>query len=878
MAGSAIKAGETFVEFFLEKTKMLRDLRSVEGQLKSVGKSVSNVGLKFAAVGAAAATALVPAVKVFASFEEQMSAVEAVTGATEAEMMKLEATARNLGATTAASAREAAEGMVFLGMAGFETGEIIDAIPSVLNLKLAGGPDLGLGQAADIASDVSSAFGLLAKDINRVSDVMAAASAASNTSIQQLGEGFQFAGPAGKAAGQEIEGVTAALGILANSGIKSSKAGRNLAIVLRQLSNVEVQRMLGEMGVAAADANGNFRDLEDVIADLKGPLELKSEVERVQFLTKAFGEGAKAAQILVESSDGLKSLRTDLDNAAGAAEKMAKIRSNNLLGDIRLLISAMSEAAITAIKPMSDELRGLVQSFTEVAGSVGQYLGENPGLISGMIAAAAAAGTLGAALTAVGVAAQVAAAGVGGLKLAMASLAKVGTFVMAAWSALSSVLAAISAAVLTPAAGTVALITAAVAALGFGLVKLQQHFSVFDPLIDVVKNVIEAIKHQLFPIVNSLVDLFANGIGPAVVEAGSALVSVFTPVVGLFKEFFSVIGSGLLDQFILSIKLAAGVLEGAFKLAIEVIKAELELLFALFDQALSMAEKAGIVTSRDERSRGKRLDDQLKALKERREEKRKNERDAENAAIEKDSKERGLMTPEEYKRRQEEKKKSGEEGTKIDPQAEKRAQEEKTLLDSLTSFAESVHDSNMTAQERFDATMTKLLQARAAGVLSDEDFNRASAKESTTLQEHFAEQEAERNRRLEEISNKNRDAMRDEIEARADLARSNGDFIGEMKALGHGATQAAQAGFNQLAADLAQQQLESLSARATGLEQQYQDSLIQADFTTGSAQEAVFGIGTETVDEQALEEAKAARAAAEKTNSFLKEIRDSLEE
>ncbi|CAK9099169.1 Tape measure protein (TMP), partial [Durusdinium trenchii] len=431
-----IRAGRAFVELFADKAGLERDLRTAERTVKAFGQSVSRIGQTMVTVGALAAAAIVPAVSVYAGFGKEMSAVAAVTGATGEQFDALTAKARELGASTSFAASEAAQGMKFLGMAGFNTEQILAGIPAVLNLAKAGAVELGV--AADIASDVSSAFGLAAEEITRVADVMAKAASSANVSIEGLGESFKFAAPAGAAAGQSIEEVTAALATMGNQGLKGSIAGRNLAIIFKQLSQSNVQRKLEELGVAVTDADGNFRDLHDIIHDLAGPLQELSEVERVRFLTDAFGEASKAAQILLTDAEGFVGMKQKLDAAAGSSEKMSQIMSDNLTGDFEALMSAVQDVAISLGTALDGQLRNHIQSITEATRALSTWITENKTWVTWIVTTIGVVTTLGAVLVSLGAAIKLVASGIAALRaIALTSLATL--------SALGVALAAITA-------------------------------------------------------------------------------------------------------------------------------------------------------------------------------------------------------------------------------------------------------------------------------------------------------------------------------------------------------------------------------------------------------------------------------------------------
>jgi TP901 family phage tail tape measure protein len=126
---------------------------------------------------------------------------------------------RKLGKTTFFTASQVADAQKFLAMAGFNPDQILKATPNVVKLALAGDRDVGM--AADIATNISTHFGIIAENLNEVNDVLAKVFVSSNTNMIELGQAFKYAASAAAAAGQSIEEVGAAMAILANNGIKA---------------------------------------------------------------------------------------------------------------------------------------------------------------------------------------------------------------------------------------------------------------------------------------------------------------------------------------------------------------------------------------------------------------------------------------------------------------------------------------------------------------------------------------------------------------------------------------------------------------------------------------------------------------------------------
>lgn len=312
--------------------------------------------------GAAIASGLRRATEEAATFEEELSKVKAVTGATGDEIEQLEQIARRLGATTKFSAQEAARGVTFLGQAGFETGQILKALPATLNLAAAGG--LGLNRAADIASNVLSGFRLEAEDTTRVVDAMAKTAASSNTSVEQLAEAFKKVGPVAASLGISVETTAAAIGTLGQAGLQAELAGTGLKTVFAALTSPmkAAKDALGELGLTAQDVNPQVNDLDDIVQKL---VDSGLDAEKA---FKIFGrEGATAILALTSQAGEFKDLEKAIKGSTGAAEEMARVMGDNLRGDSLALQSSISELALTFADRtgLLGGLRAVTQELTE---------------------------------------------------------------------------------------------------------------------------------------------------------------------------------------------------------------------------------------------------------------------------------------------------------------------------------------------------------------------------------------------------------------------------------------------------------------------------------------------------------------------------------
>lgn len=334
-----------------------------------------------AAAGYGAGRFLSPAV----GFDREMSRVQALTriNKSSVDFSVLRDQAKKLGAETQFTTTDAASGQAFLAMAGFTPQAIQAALPGVLNMALAGGMELG--ESADISSNILSQFRLDPKEMDRVSDVLTGTFTRTNTDLQNIGEAMKYAGTGLANFGISVEQTSAMIGVMANVGLRGSIAGTGLQKVFSQLAapTKKAKDALAELGVSAADATGKMRPAEAILSDLYEKIKKYSDTDQASFFKDIAGEeGMKAFQALVNSAghNELQSLIKDLMNAKGEAQKAAKIMADNLDGDLKNLDSAWEGFRIQINDLIDNQLRGLTQGLSIVAGNMTQWAKENPKL------------------------------------------------------------------------------------------------------------------------------------------------------------------------------------------------------------------------------------------------------------------------------------------------------------------------------------------------------------------------------------------------------------------------------------------------------------------------------------------------------------------
>ena len=345
-------------------------MKSVEGGVASLGKRMGNLALVMAPVALAAGVMLGSfgaCVGVAAGFEDQMAKVGAVSRASSEEMAALEATARELGATTQFTAVQVGEAEQYLAMAGFSAQENIAALPGVLNLAAATATDLG--RAADISSDILSAFGMKAEEMTRVADVLALTCATANTNMGLLGDTMKYVAPVARMAGLSLEETAAMAGLLGNVGIKGSQAGTTLKAMLNKMAapTKEAQELFQKLGVTVKDSAGNLRSPVTVLGEMAAGLKNMGTAEQIAAMKMIVGEEAIAGFSELIEKEGIGAIAKyarQLEAGGGSAAEMAARMNDTLAGSLRGLGSAWESVQITVGKLFIPAVRGAVDGMT----------------------------------------------------------------------------------------------------------------------------------------------------------------------------------------------------------------------------------------------------------------------------------------------------------------------------------------------------------------------------------------------------------------------------------------------------------------------------------------------------------------------------------
>lgn len=379
--------------------------KAAEGAASFGERSVQAIGaVQQALIAAGIAAALkkiadayMECVKIAGDFEAGMSTVEALSGATAAEMEQLSGVAKELGATTKFTAQEAADAMGYMAMAGWDAIDMMNGMDGVMQLAAASGEDLAM--VSDIVTDNLTAFGLTAADTAHFSDVLAAAATNSNTNVSIMGETFKQSASIAGALGYSIEDVAVAVGLMANSGVKGSIAGTALKNTFNGLLEgaTLTGAAFGEYEYSAIKADGTMKSFSSTINELRVYFDQMTEAERVNnAMTIAGARGYNGLLAILNAADeDYASLTDSINNCSGAAQRMASIKLDNMNGQLTLMNSAWEAVKTTVGEQFTPVMEGVYSVGTDVLTQINELLKANPALVKGT---AAFVGVLGAAV------------------------------------------------------------------------------------------------------------------------------------------------------------------------------------------------------------------------------------------------------------------------------------------------------------------------------------------------------------------------------------------------------------------------------------------------------------------------------------------------
>lgn len=541
--------------------------------MESSGKTLSKY-LTAPIVGAGTAIT-----KYSSEFEAEMSKVAGLSGATGKELKALEDKAKEMGASTKYSASEAAQGLQYMALAGWDSEQMLAGIEPVL--KLAGAAEMDLGRASDIVTDALTGMGLQAEDAAHFTDVLTTTMTKSNTDVAQMGEAFKYTTSLAGTFGYSIEDIGLALGTMANAGIKAEQGGTTLRRMLMNMSSPtqECQEAMDALNISMFNSDGSARPLRDVLGDLRGAMANLTEEQQAQYATAIGGANAMSGLLAIvnASPDAWDDLASAVDNAAGSTEQMYATMQDNFKGQLTILKSSFEGVAIAFGEVLLPKLKEVVSKVQELANWLNGLSVEQRERIARIAAIVAAAGPL---LLVLGKITT----GVGNLISAGSKVVGALPKIQGAFSTIGTAIGGISA----PALIVVGII-AALAGAFITLWKNNEEFrdkitEIWNTIVENVKEFVEGVKQRLEPFkgfFSDLVDLikmlwqgFCDFLAPifeAVFEhVGNILKSAFDLLLGLFDIFVG-IWTGDWETFWNGIKEFFGAIWNAIKSTFEAV-------------------------------------------------------------------------------------------------------------------------------------------------------------------------------------------------------------------------------------------------------------------------------------------------------------------
>ena len=327
-------------------------------------------------------------IQVTEEFEYTMSAVGAISDAGAGDMAELEAKARKLGETSVYTAVQSAEAMTFMAQAGWDTVEMLEGMDGVISLAAASGTDLA--ETSSIVADTLAGFGMAADETGRLADVLAQTASHTNTNVSLLGETFSNAAAVAGALGFEVEDVSVMLGLMANAGVKGSRAGTTLRNIFNGLAKdvTLTAEAFGEVDFSMFDEAGNSKNLIEVVRELRTYFDQMTDREKYLNASALAGmRGYNGLLAIIGATDEqFEELYEDIQNADGAAKRMADRRLDNLKGDVTLLNSAFESLKITIGEELTPAGRDLVGWLTEVTQNINQFIASHPDAVASFTA------------------------------------------------------------------------------------------------------------------------------------------------------------------------------------------------------------------------------------------------------------------------------------------------------------------------------------------------------------------------------------------------------------------------------------------------------------------------------------------------------------
>lgn len=376
MSVSSIVAGEAYVRILAENSGLNKGLSKAQEALQRFSSSSAILMSQFDRPF----QLLKSSFFVFQEFDDKMRLVKAVTGAVGAEFDMLTAKAKKLGRETRFTAGQVSEGMISLGRMGFSSKEIDASIASVMNLSTGTGTELAT--ASEIAANNMRVFGMRAEEMTDAADILTVTANGSAQNLVDLGEALKMAGPHAKNAGSDLKETCAALGILANMGIKGSLAGTALGKSFKRLADPGVQDYLQQFGIRTVDVSGNLRRMRDILVEVGDVMRRMPSAQRITFAEKVFdARGSLGGGVLSQNMGGFDEFLQKLDHASGESQRIAQEMESGIGGSFRSMLSALEGVGIAVGESIAAPAKWVMKFFTDCLKSVQKWISANRVLV-----------------------------------------------------------------------------------------------------------------------------------------------------------------------------------------------------------------------------------------------------------------------------------------------------------------------------------------------------------------------------------------------------------------------------------------------------------------------------------------------------------------
>lgn len=369
--------------------------KSWDGLKKDFSSIGKDLGKGLVAAGAMAAGGVALVAKAASDLETELTKAAAVSQGGMANFADFKKAALDASSGSAASAKQAGESLKFLAMAGFSAQEAMTALPETIRLASAAGMDLG--RSADIASDILTGFGLKAADLAHANDVLVLGFTRTNTNLELLAESMKYVGPAAQSSGQSLETMTAAIGLMANVGVKGSQAGTSLRMALLRMSDPpkKAREALASLGVEIVDQQGKMRDFVDIIGDLERAQSRFGQADFTSKISKVVGVEAVSGilGIINQGEGALRKLRDEMTSAKGVTSDLEKQMLSTFGGQLQLaqgnvenLLAIIGDAFLPVLKEFTALVTQTATALQKDAAAQAEW---SKGLTEGMHAVGA---------------------------------------------------------------------------------------------------------------------------------------------------------------------------------------------------------------------------------------------------------------------------------------------------------------------------------------------------------------------------------------------------------------------------------------------------------------------------------------------------------